>query len=315
MAQYELTLHSGGRTVRGVIAEEGAALRHLGVDGVELTAGVDDHRPVPFSCGAVLLPWPNRVRDGRWIHDGRHEQLDITDVCHGSALHGLLRDTPHQAIARSASSITLGAPVVPQNGYPFHLRTEICYRLAADGLTATHTVHNLGSDCAPVAIGAHPFLTIGDVPTDTLMLTVNGSHHIDVDDRLIPTGCTAVPGTEWDLRSGRVIADLDLDDAWSVPAPAEGGSVHTLRSPDGRSVSLWADESFGFVHVFITREFPRAGRFVTAVALEPMTAPADAFNNGIGLRRLAPDETLSASWGIRYDDGTKASSRVAVDSV
>ncbi len=65
---------------------------------------------------------------------------------------------------------------------------------------------------------------------------MNGSHHIDVDDRLIPTGCTAVPGTEWDLRSGRVIADLDLDDAWSVPAALDGGSVHTLRSPDGRTV-------------------------------------------------------------------------------
>jgi aldose 1-epimerase len=115
------------------------------------------------------------------------------------------------------------------------------------------------------------------------------------------------------LRSGRVIADLDLDDAWSVPR-REGGNVHTLRSPDGRSVSLWADESFGFVHVFITRQFPRAEQFVTAVALEPMTAPADAFNNGVGLRRLAPEATLSASWGIGYDDGTGAGTVVA-DSV
>ncbi len=38
------------------------------------------------------------------------------------------------------------------------------------------------------------------------------------------------------------------------------------------------------------------------------------FNNGVGLRRLAPDETLSASWGIGYDDGTGAGTVVA-DSV
>lgn len=300
---YELALHTGGRTVRAVIAETGAAIRQLCVDDVAITAEPDE--PVPFSCGTVLVPWPNRVRDGRWAQDGRTHQLDIDDVRHGSALHGLLRDTPYQVVARSASSITLGAPVVPRNGYPFHLHTEVSYRVVADGLTVTHTVRNIGSDCAPVAIGAHPFLTIGDVPTETLTLTVSGSYHVDVDDRLIPTGCTAVPGTPWDLRTGRVVADLDLDDAWVVPAPADGGGVHTLRSPDGRTVSLWADESFGFVHVFITREFPRAETFVTAVALEPMTAPADAFNNGIGLRRLAPDETLSASWGIRYDDGGK----------
>lgn len=314
VADHELTLRSGGRTVRGVIAEEGAAIRRLCVDGVEIAVGIDEHRPVPFSCGAVLIPWPNRVRNGRWVHDGRTHQLDINDPCHESALHGLLRDTAHQVFARSASSITLGAPVIPQRGYPFHLQTEVAYRLVADGLTATHTVRNLGSDCAPVAIGAHPFLTIGDVPTEALTLTVDGSYHIDVDDRLIPSGCTAVAGTQWDLRRGRVIADLDLDDAWSVPTPAGGRSVHTLRSPDGRTVSLWADEGFGFVHVFITREFPRADTFATAVALEPMTAPADAFNNGLGLRWLAPDETLSATWGVDYDGGTPASTVVA-DSV
>ena len=312
--QHELTLTTGGGTVRAVIAEAGAAIRQLSVDGVEITVGLDVDAPVPFFSGAVLVPWPNRVRDGRWVQDGRTHQLDINDGRYRSALHGLVCDTTHQVVARSGSSITLAAPVVPQRGYPFHLHTEVCYRLVADGLTATHTVLNLGSDRAPVAIGAHPFLAIGDVPTETLTLTVNGSHHIDVDDRLIPIGCTAVPGTEWDLRSGRVIADLDLDDAWSVPAAFDGGSVHTLRSPDGRTVSLWADESFGFVHVFITREFPRAEQFVTAVALEPMTAPADAFNNGVGLRWLAPDETLSASWGIGYDDGTRAGTVVG-DSV
>jgi aldose 1-epimerase len=311
-AQYELTLNVGGRTVRGVIAEQGAALRQLCVDGVEITVGVDDGRPVPFSSGAVLIPWPNRVRDGRWVHDGRTHQLDVTDPCHGSALHGLLRDTPHQVIARSASAITLDAPVHPQPGYPFHLQAEVAYHLVPDGLGVTHTVRNLGTACAPVAIGAHPFLAIGDVPIETLTLTVNGSHHIDVDDRLIPTGCTPVSGTAWDLRRGRVIADLDLDDAWSGLTPENGASVHRLRSPDGRTVRLWADDTFGFVHVFITREYPRAGKFVTAVALEPMTAPADAFNSGVGLRWLAPGEAMTATWGIGYDDGTGAS-RVAAD--
>lgn len=317
--QYELTLNRGDHTVRAVIAEAGAAIRQLSVDGVEITVGVDDRAPVPFFPGAVLVPWPNRVRDGRWVQDGRTHQLGINDTRYRSALHGLVYDTPHQVVARSASSITLGAPVDPQRGYPFHLHTEVCYRLVADGLTATHTVRNVGSDCAPVAIGAHPFLAIGDVPAESLTLTVNASHHIDVDDRLIPIGCTAVPGTAWDLRGGRLIADLDLDDAWSGVASADGVSVHTLRAPDGRTVSLWADQSFGYVHVFITREFPRGADFMTAVALEPMTAPADAFNNGVGLRWLPPARTVSASWGIGYDDTAlrcaDASSRVRPDSV
>jgi aldose 1-epimerase len=125
--QYELTLEAAGRSVRAVIAEVAAAIRHLSVDGVEVTAGDDDDAPPPFECGIVLVPWPNRVRDGRWTHDGRTLQLDITEPERGNALHGLLRNTPYQLVERSECSVTLEAQVFPQNGYPFHLDTRVRY--------------------------------------------------------------------------------------------------------------------------------------------------------------------------------------------
>jgi aldose 1-epimerase len=249
----------------------------------------------------VLVPWPNRVRDGRWTYEGRTLQLDITEPSLGNALHGLLRNAPYQLVERGEDAICLRAQVFPQNGYPFRLDTQVCYTLVADGMQITHTVRNVGTSCAPVAVGAHPFLALGDVPTDTLTLTVSADHHIDVDDRLNPVGVTPVQGTEWDLRRGRLVAKLNLDDAWSGLA-TDGGSTHWLSAPDGRAVSLWADEQFGYVHVFITRDFPRQGEMTTAVAIEPMTAPADAFNSGEGLRWIEPGRSWSVSWGIRYHD-------------
>jgi aldose 1-epimerase len=307
--QHELTLDAAGRSVRAVITEVAAALRHLSVDGVEITAGYDDGVPPPFGSGIVLVPWPNRVRDGRWTHDGQTLQLDITEPARGNALHGLLRNTPYQLVERTGCSVTLRAQVFPQNGYPFRLDTRVRYALVADGIRVTHTVRNVGSACAPVAVGAHPFLAIGDVPTDTLTLTVSADRHIDVDDRLNPIGVTSVAGTEWDLREGRLVATLNLDDAWSGLTMAGGGSTHWLSAPDGRTVSLWADEQFGYLQVFITREFPRVGELVTAVAIEPMTAPADAFNSGQGLRWIEPGERWSASWAIRYSDGNHLTAR------
>ena len=301
--QYELALRSGRRSVHAIITEVGAAVRQVLVDGVAITHTFAEHRVPPFFCGAVLVPWPNRVRDGRWVHEGRTLQLEINDRLRGNALHGLLCDVPYRLLDRSDCSITLGAQVSPQPGYPFRLDTEVCYRLTPHGLAATHTVRNIGSTRAPVALGAHPFLTIGDVPGDALTLTVNALRHVDTDVRLIPVGVTAVPGTDWDLRGGRRIADLNLDDTWTSLLACEGGSVHSLRAPDGRCVSLWADAGFGFVHVFITREFPRDGELVTAVAIEPVTAPANALNTGDGLRWLAPAQRTVASWAIRYDDG------------
>ena len=40
---------------------------------------------------------------------------------------------------------------------------------------------------------------------------------------------------------------------------------------------------------------------VATVAIEPMTAAPDALNNGKGLRWLAPGETMTARWGVRYE--------------
>lgn len=299
---HELILRSDGRVIRGTISGVGAAVRLLSVDGVELTPGFDIGTSAPFYCGKVLVPWPNRVRDGRWKHDGATLQLDITDPEFHTALHGLLCATDYRAIARTTSSVTLGAPVRHRDGYPFDLDTTVRYQLTADGMTTTHTIRNIGARCAPVALGAHPFLSIGDVPTEKLTLTVNAGHHIDVDHQRVPVGATPVQESGWDLRSGRLAADLDLDDCWAVSREANGGSTHTLRSPDGRTVSLWADEHFGFLHVFITRRFPKGDDLITAIALEPMTAPADSLNNGIGMRWLEPDDVLSARWAISYED-------------
>ena len=65
-------------------------------------------------------------------------------------------------------------------------------------------------------------------------------------------------------------------------------------------MSIRADDEFGYVQVFTTRSFPGEGGDV-AVAVEPMTAPAEAFNSGRGLRRLDPGEEWQLTWGIRFD--------------
>ncbi|AQT81791.1 aldose epimerase [Mycolicibacterium litorale] len=309
--QYELVAAAPGRRVRAVINETGAALRQLSVDDVELTPSYADDVPPPFFCGAVLAPWPNRVRDGRWTHEGRPLQLEITEPELGNALHGLLYDTPYRPIERTPASIRLGAQVSAQPGYPFRLDTEVTYALTADGLAVNHRLHNAGADCTPVALGAHPFLAVGEVPAEQLIVTVSAGRHIDVDSRQIPVGSTAVAGTDWDLRAGRPVSALRLDDTWTDLMMTGAGSTHTLTAPDGRAVSLWADRQFGYVHVFITREFPcDSDHLITAVAIEPMTAPANALNSGAGLRWLAPGDSWSMSWAIRYHerhvDGTGA---------
>ncbi|TFC81859.1 aldose epimerase [Cryobacterium sp. TMS1-20-1] len=299
--QYDLTLQTPSGTARAVVTEVAAGLRSYSVNGIDLVETFDEFVQPPMAAGIVLVPWPNRIRDGQWTQNGIKRQLALTEPTRQNAIHGLLRFAAYCELSRQSDSVTLGATVFPQSGYPFHLETEVTYALTADGLNVTHRVTNVGAEAAPVAVGAHPYLKIGDVPTGDLVVRVDAATHLDVDDRLNPTGETPVDDTRFDLRAGIAVGDLDLDDGFGGVGSA---GEHTLTAADGRRVTLWGDENMRYVQVFTPRIFPvsTAGAEPIrgqAIAIEPMTAPADAFNSGAGLHWLEPGEQWVVRWGIR----------------
>ena len=148
-AQYALRSPDGRVTAE--ITQVGASLRAFTVDGVDLVPRYALDAATPAGSGTVLVPWPNRVRDGRWTQRGETRQLALTDMATGNASHGLLRFASYTATAQDEASVTLSAPVVPQTGYPFHLATTVTYALVGMTLDVTHTVTNVGADDAPVA--------------------------------------------------------------------------------------------------------------------------------------------------------------------
>jgi aldose 1-epimerase len=298
--QFELRRTTAEGQVRADITQVAAALRTLSIDGLDLTEPYPAGVVPPFGAGTVLVPWPNRVEDGIWVHDGVKEQLDLTEPERHNALHGLLRDRPYDVVEEGEGSLTLAATVYPTRGFPFTLDTTVRYQLVDDGILVTHGVTNIGGTRAPYAVGTHPFLRLGDVPTAELSLSVAAGTRFETDARLNPTAETPVDGTEYDLRGGRSVAALELDDAFGEVTPVDGVSRHRLTADDGRFVELWQESDFGYVQVFTTRAFPKAGGTGLAIAVEPMTAPPNALNSGKGLRWLEPGESWSGSWGIRY---------------
>lgn len=286
------TLTAGPATV--VVASLAAALRSYRYDGVALTETWADDA-IPAGGGGILLaPWPNRVADGRWTLHGEEQRLDITEPSKGNAIHGLLRNTGYQAVEVGDARLVLEAEIFPQHGYPFHLMHRATYELTEEQLTVTQELSNLSASPAPFALGAHPYLKISDVPTEELVLTLHAEEMFEADDRSIPTGRAPVSGQR-DLRQGQRIGDIAFDTAFTGLALVDGRHEHVLSAPDGRRVTLWADASFAYAHVFISTIYPGVSK---AVAIEPMTAPADAFNSGEGLAWLEPGASFAAKWGI-----------------
>jgi aldose 1-epimerase len=279
------------------IAQVGGALRALHLDGVDLFPRYPDDLPTPAAAGVVLVPWPNRVRGGAWTQGGRTYQLAITEPKTGNASHGLLRFAPYRLLERDASSVTLQHAVFPQTGYPFQLETTVTYALTDEGLEVRHTISNVGAAPAPVALGAHPYVCIGDVDTAELTLQIQAETYFVVDEALVPTGQVPVDAPR-DLRHPRRVGDLALDTAFGdISRGADDRIRGVVRAPDGRRLELWAGPGYDYLQVFTTDRFPG---HPLAMAIEPMTAPANALNSGQSLRWLAPGETWTPTWGIAY---------------
>lgn len=287
--------------VRVEIGALAAVLREVRVGGVRLTETVAPHTLPSHGCGIVLSPWPNRVKDARWTLDGAVQQLDVTDVARGSAIHGLLRNTAYQVRDRSDRSLSLGATVYPQHGWPFLIETWVTYQLEHDGLTVTHGAKNLSEHAAPWAVGAHPYFRVGETPTDDLTLRVGGESYLELDDRLNPVAEHAVADTAFDLRSPHSLAGADLNVAIGQLANSgERAEVARLEAPDGAATAVWADPAFRWLQVFTPADFPDQDGTGRAVALEPMSAPPNALNSGTDLIWLELGASREISWGVRY---------------
>lgn len=279
------------------IAEVGASLRELRVDGIDLIDPYPDGIPTPSASGVVLAPWPNRVRDGRWRAGDREHRLAITEPALGNASHGLLRFASYREVETGRTdATTLAADIVPQTGYPFHVATRVTYALTPSGIEVEHELTTIGAEAAPVALGTHPFLRLGDEDPAGLTLTLDARERYRTDDRSLPIAREPVDAAH-DLRAGRRVGEVDLDTAYADIVRDDEGLIRaTLAAPTGATLELWAGEGFSFLQVFTTDRYP--GREL-AIAIEPMTAPADALNSGTGLRWLEPGETWRLRWGIR----------------
>src|SRR6478736_3948949 len=297
--QYELRR---GDAV-AVVTELAAGLRSFSRGGVLLTETYGDDEIAPGGAGITLAPWANRVEDGQWFLDGKKQQLDITEVSRNNASHGLLRNAGYAPVGEAPHAVALEATVFPQHGYPFLVRHRVEYQLSEDlGLQVRQILTNDGAAAAPFVLGAHPYLRVGDTPPGDLQLTVSAGTRLVTDERLIPRSMAPVDG-EVDFRAGRRIADLAVDVALTDLRFEGGVARHTLAAGDGSSVSLWQDESCQYVHIYVSTVYPGRTR---AIAVEPMTGPANAFNSGDGLRWLPAGESFSMEWGIDYTPGTAA---------
>src|SRR4051812_34933558 len=89
MTGRQFTIAAGEH--EATIVEVGAGLRRYAVGGTDVTCTYPDGVLPPKCCGVTLVPWPNRIRNGRYTFDGVVQQLALTEPATRNAIHGLGR--------------------------------------------------------------------------------------------------------------------------------------------------------------------------------------------------------------------------------
>lgn len=283
-----------------VVVEVGGGLRAWTRGGVPVLAGYAEDEQCSAGRGQVLMPWPNRVADGRYAFGGRTFQLALSEPDHHNAIHGLVRWAMWTLLEHEPHRAVVGYRLRPQQGWGGCLDLEVAYELDEDGLTVTPRAHNVGPAAAPFGFGAHPYLTTGEDRVDELTLSVPAGRRLLVDDRLLPTGTEPVDGGPLDLRAGRPLGDTVLDTAFTDLAPEEDGRwrVQLTRPGSDRAVTVWGDPAYRWVQVFTGDTLAGELARRSGLAVEPMTCPPNALATGEDLVVLEPGQVWSAPWGI-----------------
>ncbi|HZD66342.1 MAG TPA: hypothetical protein VE152_09610, partial [Acidimicrobiales bacterium] len=163
---------------RATVVEVGGGVREYLVGD----RAVLDPYPVEAMCdgahGAPLVPWPNRLADGRYRFGGEEHALALTEPEKHNAIHGLLRWRPWRLQLREEARVVVGTRLFPVPGYPFTLDVEIDYVLEEAGLRVATTATNRGAGACPYACGQHPYLAPGDGQVDDCVFELDASTRI-----------------------------------------------------------------------------------------------------------------------------------------
>lgn len=283
-----------------VVPEVGGTILEVWLEGQQIIDGCETAQELEDNVAyksALLFPFPNRLLDGRYEHNGKEYRFPINDGGTNNALHGLGRDVEMDVLKKETkdteASISLSYFEEGTNkSYPFPFLFDVIYSISdKGGFEVKMRFTNEANESIPVGIGWHPYFKIGD-SINTASLKMPASKMIEVDERMIPTG--GLTTYEY-FKDNRLINKAVLDNGFKLNAIS--GEAAVFFSNQNIRLKYWqetGERKYNFLQVYTPAHRQ-------SIAIEPMTCNINAFDNGDGLVILKPEMSVEVTCGILID--------------
>lgn len=200
------------------------------------------------------------------------------------------------------AGITSTYSIVNEQGYPFSVMIDITYILNKDGFSITVSANNVNGDGSPLPfyVGWHPYFKCTAYSSTVTLDPCLKWNHVQMNYNKDPTGKTEATSMFDGSKpiGGSAGKPTLYDDEFkprrgSMTCPVLKTTLFDKTT--NQAVVLWQDDQFRFVQVFtgFTSETQEE-----AIAIEPMSAMADAYNNHDHLTVLSDGETWTGTFGV-----------------
>ena len=254
-------------------------------------AVIDWLRPAPAGAGFApndsacfpLVPYSNRIRDGRFTFQGSDCRLAPNFAPSSHTIHGHGWKLPWQVATRTKTEVSLQYRH-DGSDWPTPYFAEQRFSLAKGALTVEIAVTNEGKAPMPAGLGLHPYFP----RTPDCRLTAAVGNMWATDTEVMPTELV-LPPADADPAAGLLPEWAPLDNCFTGFA---GEAV--VDWPDyGASLTLECDPAFAFLVIYT----PPGKDFF---CVEPVSHCTDAVNlaaarqGDTGLRVIEPGERFAA---------------------
>ncbi|WP_159025506.1 aldose 1-epimerase [Aquimarina sp. Aq78] len=265
----------------------GGSIQGLSINGKHIIAGLELLDYNTSYASAVLFPFANRIKNGKYIFKDKQYVLDLNVKKENNALHGLIYNKTFtyikEEISLNHASVTIGYEETKKvKGFPFKYAIHLTYTLSANALELSVAVVNNDQTPFPFTIGWHPYFLSSDLHES--FLTVESNKKLVFDKDMIPMKIKDIT-----IKEPIQIKDRLFDDCYIL-----NNNTAKFNTPE-YCLILESSSEENYLQVFTPEKR-------NIIAIEPKTGPSNSFNNKLGLSTLNPKETYKINWKIKLQN-------------